>query len=187
MFARAAPVKPERRGQALVGGLVLAVLLGGGIGYLYFVKLRPLSAITSAATLSPDAVAAMARVRELEEQLAALQREKHSDPAGSSPVLRGELVTAGEPGVVPPKRTDEGRTPVPSAAKTLGRTAVVQVEALVDETGAVVDVRILDASISGFGFEAAAGKKVRQSRYRPATKNGVPVRMWVPISVRFTP
>ncbi len=82
MFARAAPVKPERRGQALVGGLVLAVLLGGGIGYLYFVKLRPLSAITSAATLSPDAVAAMARVRELEEQLAALQREKAQRSGG---------------------------------------------------------------------------------------------------------
>jgi len=67
----AAPISASRRGLWLVLGVVGAVLLGGGAGWLYFLGHR-----SSPASLRADEAAAQARVRELESRIAQLEREK---------------------------------------------------------------------------------------------------------------
>ncbi|MGD8897853.1 MAG: TonB family protein [Acidobacteriota bacterium] len=72
--ARTSEPKRTGRGLMLLAGLVAAVAVGGGMGYL--VLAQRVATKPSAPTLSPDAAAALARVRELETRLAELEREK---------------------------------------------------------------------------------------------------------------
>jgi TonB family protein len=67
----------------------------------------------------------------------------------------------------------------------LRASAVVKIQALVGIQGQVEQVRILEVSRKGLGFEKATEDAVSQWRYTPATKNGVKVRMWVTIRVPF--
>jgi TonB family protein len=301
LLASASRPPAGRRGLALAGGALLASLVGVGGGYLYFARVKPATDTRPSSRLSPEAAAALRRVRQLEKALATLEREKAEleaamkasstpDEAGREPprdgrqtgpavprphpevptpdtraqdearaqaearrraqaekarreeqgrlleeqireaqrrlvmeqgnvgstfdlstalkgpitplptpepvpppttrpsVLPGELVDADDPGVSDPVLVDEG-PPVfyPAAAKNLGRSALVVVEALVGEDGRVLDVRILESSVVGLGFEEVAGQKVRTHRYRPARKDGVPVRVWIRVAVHFTP
>jgi periplasmic protein TonB len=61
----------------------------------------------------------------------------------------------------------------------------VTLRALVGIDGSVENVQILEATHPGIGFEKAAEDSVRQWRYRPATKSGVKVRVWVRIRIPF--
>ena len=63
--------------------------------------------------------------------------------------------------------------------------AVVEIEALVGINGEVEDTRIISIDNRGFGFEEATVDAIKKWRYRPATKLGVKVRMWVTIRVPF--
>lgn len=74
-FGRPAPSPRERRLLWLVVGVLAAVGVGGTAGGVYFVKFRS-ATTTPAAALSPEAVAAQARVRELEARVSELEREK---------------------------------------------------------------------------------------------------------------
>ena len=74
MTLGAAAVAPGgRRGLWLVLGLLAAVVLGGGAGWIYFVKLR---ASTASPAGGADGAVARERVRELEARIAQLEREK---------------------------------------------------------------------------------------------------------------
>jgi TonB family protein len=66
------------------------------------------------------------------------------------------------------------------------QTGTVEVEALVGINGIIEDIRIISVDYKGFGFEEATEAALRKWRYRPATKLGVKVRMWVTIRVPFT-
>jgi serine/threonine-protein kinase len=281
-FARASPPKRGRRGLILLAGLVAAVAVGGGLGYLVLGKR---SFVTpSATTLSPDAAAALARVRELETRLAELEREKAEmkaqaetraeqeavspspAPAPSAdadaaararaearrraraermrreaeigrleaelraaeerlvgeqqaaqraseidlsatlptlaappptpepvpppttlpPVRPGDVVEAEDPAVTLPVFLSEQSPGYPPAARSLRREGSVLVEALVDERGSVRETKVVESAAAGVGFEDAAIRGVKSRRYRPATKNGVPVRIWIRIRVNFT-
>jgi TonB family protein len=293
----------ERRGPALVGGVLLALLVGGGGSYLYFARPAPVTDNRSEAGLSPEAQAALARVRQLEKALTELKREKAAleaamkasatpSEAGTEPprderqtipavaanprrdvptpdtraqdearartearrraraekarreeqirlleeeiqvaqtrlvteqesvaaafdpsaaleatttplptpeppppppttqpsVRPGQLVDPDDPGFSGPVLEDEGPPVIyPAAAKILRRGALVVVEALVGEDGRVLETTILECSVTGLGFEEVAERSVRARRYRPATRDGVPVRVWVQVRVRFTP
>jgi serine/threonine-protein kinase len=266
---RAAGPARGRRGLWLAAGLVVAVGVSGLLGYLSLAQRGPFAAGPSATTLSPDAAAALARVRELEARLAELEREKAAmeaeaeraatEEAAASAVERAraearrraraarvrreaevrrleeELHTAEQqlveeqraaaadvdfssilpavetpptPEPVPPPTTlppvrpgdlveasdPEVRLPVfqsgrpvgyPPAAERLQREGTLVVDALVDETGSVVEAKVVETSDSGLGFEAAAIRQVMSRRYRPATKNGIPVRIRIQIRVNF--
>jgi protein TonB len=65
-------------------------------------------------------------------------------------------------------------------------SGVVNLQVLVGTDGRVEEVRIINVSREGVGFEKASEDAVRQWRYRPATKNGVKVRMWLPVRIPFT-
>ena len=106
--------------------------------------------------------------------------------ATPTPAVReGDLVTIG-PGVTRPVLVNRVDPEYPKMAQRLGADGEVEVEILVGPDGAVEDVRIVNVSRSGVGFERATTDAVRQWRYTPATKNNVNVRMWVNARVRLT-
>ena len=107
-------------------------------------------------------------------------------PTTLPPVRPGDLVEAEDPAVTPPVFLSEQSPRYPPAALALQREGSVLVEALVDETGSVLETKVVESTVAGVGFEDAAIRQVKSRRYRPATKNGVPVRLWILIRVNFT-
>jgi protein TonB len=95
------------------------------------------------------------------------------------------MVDLSDPTVTHPVPTEQTRPRYPALALERRVEGKVELKALVDETGAVVEVVVVRASPRGIGFENAAADWLRKRVYRPATKEGVPVRVWLPIVVAF--
>ena len=106
-------------------------------------------------------------------------------PSTPSPVQRGALVDTNDPDLTRPVAVTESRLRYPPLALERRLSGTVWLNALVDETGAVVEASVVRASPRGLSFEDAATRWVRTRVYRPATKQGVPVRVWLPIVVEF--
>jgi protein TonB len=100
-------------------------------------------------------------------------------------VRRGALVALGDPGVTPPVLLRRPADGYPETARQARVEGVVELRALVDENGAVVNVEMVRSSRPGYRFEMEAERQARGRRYRPATKDDVPVRVWLPIVVSF--
>jgi protein TonB len=87
----------------------------------------------------------------------------------------------------PPEAADAARNRrpnYPEASRRRGEEGVVRVELLVDPSGRVVDVRVLESS--GFStLDAEAVKTVRDWRFRPAQRAGVPVAGSITTAVHF--
>ena len=72
---------------------------------------------------------------------------------------------------------------LPEFARTRGIYGTVSLEATVNERGAVTDIRI----VNGHPVLArAAADAVRRWRFQPATLNGRPVEVRLPVRVQFT-
>ncbi len=106
-------------------------------------------------------------------------------PSVDPPVRLGQLVTVG-PGVVSPELETSVQPVYPMVARRLGRSAVVDLRVLIDENGEVVEVEQV-SSEAGFGFDAAARDAARRMKWKPATKNGVRVKVWWPVRIAFQP
>ncbi|MEO7794327.1 MAG: TonB family protein [Thermoanaerobaculia bacterium] len=104
-------------------------------------------------------------------------------PAGDGTVRPGDLVTMGA-GVSPPKVARRASLRYPPLAQRMKKEATVTVRVLVDETGRAADVQATGSSV-GFGMDEAAMDYARGCAFTPATKNGVPVRMWMDLKVAF--
>jgi protein TonB len=99
-------------------------------------------------------------------------------------VREGDVVTPG-PGVDPPVRLHVVKPQYPPVARRTKASGEVELQALIGTDGTVEEIKIIRSTRQGVGFEDAASDAVREWRYRPATKNGVKVRMWVTIRVPF--
>ncbi|MBN2409048.1 MAG: TonB family protein [Candidatus Aminicenantes bacterium] len=75
----------------------------------------------------------------------------------------------------------------PVQALNMGVGGTVTVNALVSETGEVIRTEILKGIKGGFGLERAAETAIRQWQFKPAEKDGVPVRVWKPLDIIFKP
>ena len=104
-----------------------------------------------------------------------------SDAEKPSP---GELVPLNEVSI-PPVLIKRINPKYPSQAFSLGVSGTVTVNALISETGDVIRTEILKGIKGGYGFERAAETAVKQWKYRPAMKKGVPVRVWKAIDINF--
>ena len=104
-------------------------------------------------------------------------------PAGDGTVRPGDLVTMGA-GVTPPKVARRANLRYPPLAQRMKKEATVTVRVLVDENGKAADAQATGNS-AGFGMDEAALEYARSCVFTPATKNGVPVRMWMDIKVAF--
>jgi len=105
-------------------------------------------------------------------------------PTPTPAVREGDIVSPG-PNVVTPYAIQQDPPEYPLRARRMNQEAVVEIEALVGVNGIVEDTRIISVNNRGFGFEEATVAAVEKWRYRPATKLGVKVRMWVTIRVPF--
>ena len=106
-------------------------------------------------------------------------------PSTPTPSVReGDIVVPG-PGVIPPVMIYREPPRYPLAAERMGATGVVAAEALVGIDGTVEEVRITRVEGRDFGFEEATEEAIYKWRYKPATKKGVRVRVWVTIRVPF--
>lgn len=71
----------------------------------------------------------------------------------------------------------------PPLARRLGKEGTVLLKLHIDEEGRPVEIEIIKKA--GYGFDEAALNAIKQSRFRPAMKNGIPVSSVVIVPVRF--
>jgi TonB family protein len=110
-------------------------------------------------------------------------QEKKPEP--EAPRTRaGELVEAG-PGVSPPQLVSFPKPEYPPMARTLRVEGTVVVTVLVDENGQVQEVRMAEPIRQKVGLNEAALAAARSVRYKPAKKDGVPVKMWTRLRIPF--
>ena len=98
---------------------------------------------------------------------------------------RGDLVGPGA-GVVEPTLISNPRVVYPPIARQQRIEGKVVVLVLVDENGKAVETR-LQQGLSQAAINDAVLTAVRGAKFRPATKNGVPVKMWRPFIVDVKP
>ncbi len=101
-------------------------------------------------------------------------------------VSRGDLVGPG-PGVVEPELASRLSVNYPVTARNQRVTGRVVILALVDENGAVQSARVQTGVGSLTGVNQAIVDAVKKARFRPATKDGVPVKMYKAIPVDVNP
>ncbi len=107
--------------------------------------------------------------------------------AESNEVHRGDLVGPG-PGVVEPELLAKPKITYPPIARQAGIGAGrVVVLVLVDEDGHVAEARLQQGVAPKSGVNEAVVDAVQKTKFRPATKNGVPVKMWRPVVVDVKP
>lgn len=108
-------------------------------------------------------------------------------PAGAPArpaVRRGDLVEMG-PGVSPPKATRPVAPRYPAMARRFNKkSATVQVKVLIDENGEVLKAELAGAP-QKFGFDTEALSAAKRSQWKPATKGGVPVKIWHTLTIEF--
>jgi TonB family protein len=110
------------------------------------------------------------------------------EPSSGEPVVEkskpGDLVLLDRVSIPPTliKRVDPK---YPLQAFNMGISGTLTVNALINETGDVVRTEILKGIKGGYGFEKSAETAIRQWKFRPAEKDGVPVRVWKPIDINF--
>jgi len=105
-------------------------------------------------------------------------------PTPTPSVREGDIVVPG-PEVVEPVPMFRESPKYPPMARQMKLTGVVDLQALVGIDGSVEEIRISSVSPKNVGFEAATENAIKNWRYKPATKKGVKVRMWVSIRVPF--
>ncbi len=111
-------------------------------------------------------------------------REPEPQPEPTPRVRAGELVAPG-PGVTPPQLVSFPKPEYPPMARTLRVEGIVVVAVLVDENGQVQDARVAEPIRQKVGLNEAAVAAARGARYKPATKEGVRVKMWTRLRIPF--
>jgi TonB family protein len=177
---------PARRGAVAAAGLALLLLLG-----LAWAMASRAShpAFPRAPALPAQAAPAAAAARQPARQppAAVPARPGASRPAAaalsSRPVPVAESRSA--PVVSAPIPVRIPSYPYPAAARGQGLRAELKVEVLVDENGQVIRALPLTRDLSGMGFEPIALAAARRTRFQPATRDGVRVKMWTDLTFEF--
>jgi len=80
------------------------------------------------------------------------------------------------------KTTEPAYPPVALSMRVEG---LVTVNALISETGDILQTVVVQGIKGALGFNKAAEAAVRKWKFSPAEKGGVKVRVWKPITVTF--
>ncbi len=113
-----------------------------------------------------------------------VEAAKHEAEPAAPRTKVGELVGIGA-GVVPPQLVSSPKPGYPPMARTLRVEGVVICSVLVDENGEVQDVKITEPIKKNVGLNEAAVAAARASHYKPASKDGVRVKMWTRLKIPF--
>jgi TonB family protein len=101
-------------------------------------------------------------------------------------VSRGDLVGPG-PGVVEPALVAPPRVAYPPIARQQRVSGRVVILVLVSENGEVAEARVQKGIGGRSGIDGVVLSAVRGSRFHPASKNGIPVKMWRTVVVDVKP
>jgi len=102
---------------------------------------------------------------------------------GARVVHEGDVVDIGDLDTVP-SITRRAAPVYPVMALRQRIETTILVTALINERGDVIDVKVLRGD-PRFGFEDAALRAVRATRFSPAVKDGKHVKTWFPLPVAF--
>ncbi|HVR41911.1 MAG TPA: TonB family protein [Thermoanaerobaculia bacterium] len=111
--------------------------------------------------------------------------EPELEPAAPPPVRRGDFVPPGTPGLIEPTVVSLRRVSYPPVAKLRRIEGVVVLQVLVSETGEPLEVKVLRGIGADVGIDEAALAAVRGGLFRPATKDGIPVKARKTVTVPF--
>lgn len=134
-----------------------------------------------------------AEVRALEERSARLESEQAAPPGSApgepggprrAPAEDAEPVAMG-PGVPPPQLVTLPEPEYPPSARQRGMEGEVVLSILVDEAGRVVQTRLEKGVAGATELDQAALAAAANARYRPAMKDGEPVKMWTTLRIPF--
>jgi len=109
-----------------------------------------------------------------------------NDPLAAPPakLKAGDLVPLADVDI--PPRVIKAAEPVyPPAGFRMRVAGSVTINALVSETGDVIQTSVIRGISGALGFNKAAEAAVRKWKFSPAEKSGVKVRVWKPITVTF--
>ncbi|HVR72045.1 MAG TPA: TonB family protein [Vicinamibacteria bacterium] len=106
-------------------------------------------------------------------------------PAPLPPVRAGALVRLSDPGVIAPVLDRAFAATYPPVALRQRLEGIVELNVLVDERGSVTETLVITGAGGRSGLNEAAVESVRRRKYRPAIKDGVPVKVWLPVRVQF--
>jgi TonB family protein len=132
-----------------------------------------------------QARAEQARAAEQAQQAAAAAPTPEATPAPAAPTRPGTLVNLSDPGVIAPVAERTPPLQYPPIALRQRVEGTVELNVFVDERGNVSDAQIVQAAGGKAGLNEAAVENVKRRHYRPATKDGVPVKVWMSVRVRF--
>jgi len=121
-----------------------------------------------------------------EKAITEIKTEKTQPPSPPQPQVKtGDIVPINQVDVQPIilRKVEPQYPPI---ARRMGITGVVIVNALISENGDVIQTAVIKGIKGPYGFNEAAEKAVRQWKFKPALKNGVRVKVWKPIPIRFT-
>jgi TonB family protein len=90
-----------------------------------------------------------------------------------------------DPGVIAPVPERTPPLVYPPIAELRRVEGVVELNVLIDEKGNVAEVQLVQGAEGRSGLNEAAIENVKRRRYRAATKDGVPVKVWQPVRVMF--
>ncbi len=107
-------------------------------------------------------------------------------PPPEAETARGDLVGPG-PGVVEPALLAPPRIVYPPMARQQRVAGQVVVLVLVNENGGVADARVQRGIGGRSGIDGIVLDAVRSTRFRAATKKGIPVKMWRTVVVDVKP
>ncbi|HZN56906.1 MAG TPA: energy transducer TonB, partial [Planctomycetota bacterium] len=106
-------------------------------------------------------------------------------PTTQAALKAGALVDLNDSGVTPPVPDRTPPLSYPPVALRQRVEGTVELNILVDERGVVTEAKIVSGTGGRLGLDEAAVDNAKKRKYRPATKDGVPVKVWMPLRVSF--
>lgn len=108
-----------------------------------------------------------------------------STAAPEPEIKPGTLMNLSDAGVIAPLAERKPPLAYPPLAQRQRVEGTVELNVLVDETGKVADAQVVSGPSIKIGLNEAAVANVKKWKFRPATKDGVPVKVWFPVKIDF--
>ncbi|HEY6319944.1 MAG TPA: TonB family protein [Thermoanaerobaculia bacterium] len=101
------------------------------------------------------------------------------------PMVRGDLIPPGAPGASPPRLLSRPEPVYPDRARRREVESDVLLLVLVDESGHVIRTIVKRTDDPGVGFNEAARRAALRATFNPASRDGLPGKMWTELPFSF--
>jgi len=105
--------------------------------------------------------------------------------AALRPMVRGDLIPPDAPGALPPRLLSRPEPQYPDRARRRQAESDVLMLVLVDENGRVIRAIVKQTDDPGVGFNDAARRAALHATFQPASRDGLPGKMWTELPFSF--